>query len=110
MQQIVENGTVRRGWVGALFRDLPLSPQTDGSSVRKGIQVREVTTGGPAWTAGIRAGDVLLSIDGIEAGDARALLLVISQRKPGTRVEFQVQRDSEVFETYATLIQQPPLR
>ena len=110
MQQIVENGTVRRGWVGALFSDLPLSQQTDGSSVRKGIQVREVTTGGPAWTAGIRAGDVLLSIDGVEVGDARALLLVISQRKPGTRVEFQVQRDSEVFETYATLIQQPPLR
>lgn len=110
MQQIVENGTVRRGWVGALFGDLPLSQQTDGSSVRKGIQVSEVTTGGPAWTAGIRAGDVLLSIDGVEVGDARALLLVISQRKPGTRVEFKVQRDSEVFETYATLIQQPPLR
>ena len=110
MQQIVENGTVRRGWLGALFSDLPLSQQMDGSSSRRGIQVRDVTTGGPAWTAGIRAGDILLSLDGVEIGDARALLLVISQRQPGSRVEFQVQRDSEVFETYATLIQQPPLR
>lgn len=110
MQQIVDNGTVRRGWVGALFSDLPLSLQTDGSSVRTGIQIREVTSGGPAWTAGLRAGDVLLSIDGVEVGDARALLLVISQKKPGTRVEFRVQRNSETFETYATLIQQPPLR
>jgi serine peptidase DegS len=110
MQQIVENGTVRRGWVGAVFSDLPLSLQIDGSSVRKGIQVREVTTGGPAWTAGIRASDVLLSIDGMEVGDARASSLMISQLKPGTRVEFKIQRDSEVFETYATLIQQPPLR
>jgi serine peptidase DegS len=110
MQQIVENGTVRRGWLGALFSDLPLSQQTDGSSSRRGIQVRDVTTGGPAWTAGIRAGDTLLSLDGVEIGDARALLLVIAQRQPGSRVEFQVQRDSEVFETYATLIQQPPLR
>jgi serine protease DegQ len=110
MQQIVENGTVRRGWVGALFSDLPLSQQMDGSSVRRGTQVRDVTTGGPAWSAGIRAGDTLLSIDGVEISDARALLFTIAQRPPGSRVEFRVQRDAEVFETYATLIQQPPLR
>jgi len=110
MQQIVDNGTVRRGSLGALFSDVPLSLQTDGSSVRRGIQVREVTPNGPAWSAGIRPGDILLSIDGVEVDDARALLLVIAQRQPGGRVEFQVQRDAEVFETYATLIQQPPLR
>jgi len=37
-------------------------------------------------------------------------LLMIAQRQPGSRVEFRVQRNSEVFDTYATLIQQPPLR
>ncbi len=110
MQQIVDNGTVRRGSLGALFSDLPLSLQTDGSATRRGVQVREVTPGGPAWSAGIRPGDILLSMDGESLGDARALLLTISQRQPGGRAEFQVQRGSEVFETYATLIQQPPLR
>lgn len=110
MQQIVENGSVRRGSIGALFSDLPLSLQTDGSAVRRGIQVRDVTPNGPAWSAGIRPGDILLSIDGIAVDDARALLLMIAQRQPGSRVEFQVQRESEVFETYATLIQQPPIR
>jgi S1-C subfamily serine protease len=110
MQQIVDSGSVRRGSLGAIFSDLPLSLQTDGSAVRRGVQVREVTPGGPAWSAGIRPGDVLLRIDGEDLGDARALLLDISQRQPGGRVEFQVQRGSEIFETYATLIQQPPLR
>ena len=110
MQQIVENGSVRRGSLGALFSDLPLSLQTDGSAMRRGVQVRDVTPNGPAWSAGIRPGDILLSIDGIEVGDARALMLMISQRQPGGRVEIQVHRDSEIFETYATLIQQPPLR
>jgi len=111
MQQIVDNGSVRRGSLGALFSDdLPLSVQMDGSSVRRGVQVRNVTPNGPAWSAGIRAGDILLSMDGIEVGDARALLLMIAQRQPGGRIEFQVQRGIEVFETYATLIQQPPLR
>jgi len=110
MQQIVENGSVRRGSIGALFSDLPLSLQTDGSAVRRGVQVRDVTPNGPAWSAGIRPGDILLSIDGIEVGDARALLLMLAQRQPGSRVEMRVQRDAETFETYATLIQQPPLR
>jgi len=110
MQQIVENGSVRRGSLGALFSDLPLSLQTDGSAVRRGIQIRDVTPNGPAWSAGIRPGDILLTLDGIEVDDARALLLMIAQRQPGSRVEFQVRRGSEIFETYATLIQQPPLR
>jgi len=110
MQQIVENGSVRRGSLGALFSDVPLSLQTDGSSVRRGIQVRNVTPNGPAWSAGIRAGDILLSMDDVAVDDARALLFMIAQRQPGGRVEFQVQRGNEVFETYATLIQQPPLR
>ena len=110
MQQIVENGSVRRGFIGALFSDLPLSLQNDGSAVRRGIQVRDVTANGPAWNAGIRPGDILLSIDGVEVDDARALLLMIAQGQPGSRVEFEVQRGPETFETYATLIQQPPLR
>ncbi len=110
MQQIVENGTVRRGSLGAVFGDLPLSMQTDNSAVRLGVQVTDVTPGGPAWSAGIRAGDILLNIDGEELDDARALLLTIAQRLPGGQVEFRVQRGSEIFETYATLIQQPPLR
>jgi len=110
MQQIVENGTVKRGWLGALFADLPLSLQNDGSAARHGIQVRSVAPGGPAWTAGIRPGDILLTVDGVKVDDARALLLMISQRDPGSRVELVVQRNNEKFETYATLIQQPPLR
>jgi serine peptidase DegS len=110
MKQIVENGSVQRGSLGALFSDLPLSLQTDGSAMRRGTQVSDITPNGPAWSAGIRPGDIILSIDGVEVTDARALLLMIAQREPGGRVELQVQRDSEVFETYATLIQQPPLR
>jgi serine peptidase DegS len=110
MLQIVEYGSVRRGWLGAQFSDLPLSLQADGSSARRGIQVRDVASAGPAWNAGIRPGDTLLSLNGNAIDDARAFLLAIAQLEPGTTVELEVRRGEQQFGTYATLIQQPPLR
>ena len=110
MQEIVENGTVKRGSLGAVLSDTALSIQVDGSAVRRGVMVREVIANGPAWKAGIRAEDRLLSVDGAEVVDARALLLMFAHSDPGTRVEIQVQRGAEIFETYAILIQKPPSR
>lgn len=110
MQQIIESGTVSRGSLGALFSDLPSLMQANGDQVSRGVHVRGVTTNGPAWKAGIRVGDTLISVDGVEVTDARSLLLIISQHRPGEQVELQVQRNDEVFDTYATLIQEPPLR
>jgi S1-C subfamily serine protease len=52
----------------------------------------------------------LLSLDGAPIDDARAFLLGIAQRDPGSEVEIEVARGEQVFETQATLIQQPPLR
>ena len=110
MEQIIEYGSVRRGWLGARFSSAPLSLRSDGSAVRLGIQVGQVSQGGPAWIAGIREGDILLSLDGEVIDDARAFLLKIAQHAPGTQIELDVRRDQQQFATYTTLIQQPPLR
>ncbi len=109
MEQIIENGSVRRGWLGVAFADLPPSLQPDGSAIRRGIRVRAVDPWGPAWNANVRNGDILLSVNGREFSDARSVLLAISRLMPGDQVNLVVQRDGTVFETYATLIQQPPL-
>ena len=109
MQQIVEYGSVRRGWLGADFNDSRPTPLPDGSVRRQGIAVAEVWRDGPAWNAGIRPGDVIVAMDGEAVSDASQLLLEISEREPGSQVELEVVRRGESFETYATLIQQPPL-
>lgn len=109
MNQIIDYGTVRRGWLGASYSNLRPRAQNDGTAIRVGIEVRDVQRGGPAWNAGIRSGDYILSLDGEQVSDASRFLLAISQRVPGSKVELVVQRGTESFETYATLIQQPPL-
>jgi serine protease DegS/serine protease DegQ len=109
MQQVIEYGSVRRGWLGAQFADLPLSMQADGSSVRRGIRILDVDPGGPAWNASLRTGDILLAVNGQDTDDARSLYLSISRMVPGEQVNLLVLRDGNAFESYATLIQQPPL-
>ena len=109
MNQIIDYGSVRRGWLGASFSGVRPTALADGSMIRRGIGVRDVSKGGPAWNAGIRQGDIILALDGEPLVDANQFLLAISQSAPGSQVELKVSRDSETFETYATLLQQPPL-
>jgi len=109
MEQIIEYGSVRRGWLGASFVDIRPTPQPDGSVARAGIAVGWVAEQGPAWNAGIRQGDVIVSLDGEPVSDANQFMLAISQREPGSQVDLVVSRRLETFQTYATLIQQPPM-
>jgi len=110
MEQIIEYGSVRRAWLGASFVDIRPTRLPDGSVARQGIAVGWVDEQGPAWNAGIRQGDVIISLDGEPVTDANQFQLEISQREPGSQVELDVVRRLESFQTYATLIQQPPLR
>jgi serine peptidase DegS len=109
MDQIIQYGSVRRGWLGAAFSDIRPTAIPDGSVKRMGISVLEVERGGPAWQAGLRQGDIITALDGEPVDDASRFLLAISQRVPGSQVELDVVRQEEAFQTYATLIQQPPL-
>ena len=109
MEQIIEYGSVRRGWLGVIFSDFPPSLASRHPPDTPGITVHSVFRGGPGWDAGIRDGDVIISLNGDPAFDYRTFNLSISAMPPGTQVELEVQRQTEKFQTYATLIQQPPM-
>ena len=108
MEDIIEYGSVRRGWIGVTARNMPATRQDDGSLASRGVEIREVTRDGPAWNAGIRPGDIMLNMNGEQTDDARAFLLAISQMIPGVEVEFDVRRMYAEFQTHTTVIQQPP--
>ncbi len=109
MQQIIDYGSVRRGWLGVQFSNVPSSNRYGAERPQGGIHVRSVVHDSPAWNAGIREGDTILKLNGEPVDDIRVFNLAISSALPGTKVEMDVERESEVFSTYAILIQQPPM-
>ncbi|MDT8449491.1 MAG: trypsin-like peptidase domain-containing protein [Wenzhouxiangellaceae bacterium] len=109
LEQIIEYGKVRRGWLGANVIDPPLVV-LEAEGQPRGVQIAQIYRGGPAWRAGLRPGDILLAADGEPVGSAREFTLNIADQKPGSEVELVAVRNGQQFTTAVKLIQQPPLQ
>jgi serine protease Do len=96
MDQIVEFGDVRRGLLGILMQRMDETlAQQFGVEVDGGVLVGDVTPGGPADEAGIRAGDVIMAFDDEPVGALRDLKLKVAQTRPDTDVDIVVLRDGD---------------
>ncbi len=68
-----------------------------------GPTVGAVAPGGPSDQAGLRGGDVLLSVDGTSLRDFETLARFLDGRGVGDRLIFQVDRDGDVITTVVEL-------
>ena len=94
MEQIIQNGAVTRGWVGIAVQEL--TPELAESFKLKdtmGVLIAEVVRGSPADKAGIKAGDILVSIDGKPLADSTAMLETISALPPGKEAALMLLRN-----------------
>jgi len=64
----------------------------DQSGKAAGVGVVEVTPGGAADQAGIRPGDIIVSVDGKDTPSTEALGTVLAGLKPGQKVPVVVTR------------------
>jgi serine protease Do len=95
-------GGVKLPWFGAdgqaVTGDIA---QTLGLSRPAGVLLKEVYPGGPAANAGLKTGDVVLSVDGVDVEDMQALNYRVATKKAGDMVRVHVasasaQRDADV--------------
>ena len=96
MDALIKHGKVVRGWLGIYIQDVDETmakamnlPQTGGALVS------DVTKGSPAEKAGVKAGDVILKLDGQEVKNVTQLRNEIAQRHPGSKVTLTVYRDGK---------------
>lgn len=84
MEQIIQNGSVTRGWIGVAVQDLtPELLESFKLSDVKGVLIAEVVRGSPADQSGVKAGDILLSIGDKSLTDSTSMLETISSLPPG---------------------------
>jgi hypothetical protein len=69
-----------------------------------GVKVDDVLAGSPADKAGIRAGDLVIAVDGEEVKDLRAYSQILKKHAPGDVIRVRVKRGEEEVEVEATLV------
>lgn len=108
MQQIINTGTVTRGWLGLEPQDLsPELAKAFGLKRPDGVIVAGVLRNGPSWTAGLRVGDIVLKINQDPVSDAIGFLNQIAPFTPGEPLVLTIIRDGKKREVDVVAGQRP---
>jgi serine protease DegQ len=96
MEQIARQGSVTRGWIGIEAQDI--TPELAESFKLKsttGSLIAGIIKGSPAERAGLRAGDILLEINGHRVLDSGTMLSLISELRPNKQALLQISRNQK---------------
>ena len=93
LDSIIKHGQVVRGWIGIESQDItPELSDSFGLGRDNGAIIAGVVRGGPADRAGMRPGDILLSVDGRKVSSTNDMLNLIADLPPGGKARMTVMR------------------
>ena len=109
LESIITTGSVTRGWIGVEPQDVtPEIADSFGLDQKSGAIVAGVLKNGPADRAGIKPGDILVSVDGQDITDTTRLLNLIAQIKPGTNAKIHLVRKNRELDLDVMIGKRPP--
>jgi serine protease DegQ len=111
MEQIIQHGTVTRGWIGVEAQEItPELAESFGLPDIEGALIAGVVRGSPADVSGVRPGDVLLSVSGQAVKNPQVMLDLIAGLKPDERTGFRLRRDKNIIEIQVKIGKRPAMR
>ncbi|MHB8745645.1 MAG: DegQ family serine endoprotease [Gammaproteobacteria bacterium] len=108
MGQLIAHGEVRRGQLGVTAQDLtPDLAKAFNIQAESGTVVAEVAPGSPAATAGLKAGDVIMSVNDRPVRSSAAVRNIIGMMRIGQQVKMEILRDGNTKKVITATIAEP---
>ena len=109
IQELVKNGYVTRPWLGvSLYTVDQMAIRQLDLSVDEGVILVEVVKNGPAAQAGLKSGDVVVSIGGEEVVDVQEFIRVLHASEIGQPLEIDFWRGEDKDTTQVIPVKSPP--
>ena len=95
--ELVRHGRVRRAFIGIAAAQTPLPRRLRNAGVAQdsAVMISNVEPGGPAERAGLRAGDIVLGLDGETVSGADDLIRLLTAERIGREITLDVLRGGE---------------
>jgi len=102
--ELIKSGKISRGYIGVSIKDVDQKEAKGlGLDKAKGVLVQDVIKGGAGEEAGVRIGDIILSVDGKEVNASNELQSIIGQKHPGETAALKIFRDGKTSDLSVTL-------
>jgi serine protease DegQ len=111
MEQIIETGSVTRGWFGVDVADITTElAESLGLKGTRGAIVGAIERSSPAEKGGLKLGDVIVAINGRAVPDVTTALNAIAEVPPGKTVPVRVIRRNQELSLDVTVGRRRPQR
>ena len=100
---LMHTGRVRRAWLGIAGAHIPVPPAAATKlGTTHGLQIASVVAGSPAAEAGLRRGDIVVSVDGKNVVTATAIQQLMVEDAIARRIEMTVWRNGALVDVFVT--------
>jgi serine protease Do len=108
MSDLITQGKVTRPWVGIGLQDLTEDlVQSFNLKEKEGALVNQVFEGSPAEKAALKAGDIVIEVDGVKVKTSQDLVKEVLKKKVGQNIRLGIIRDGKKLEVPVTTAQMP---
>jgi S1-C subfamily serine protease len=105
---LLKDGRIARGWLGVALQAVAVPDALrESAGQSSGLMVMSVVEDGPAARAGIVAGDIILSVDGISAYRFRRIAGYFGSDSIGRKADVRLIRSGKVITVQTTIAERP---
>jgi S1-C subfamily serine protease len=109
LDPLLTTGRIERGWLGAAFYPVALPEALSRQTgQQRGLMVLRVVEGGPAASAGVISGDIVLALGSATAAHASQIARSLGPESIGQKLELRVVRAGSPLTLIAEITPRPP--